>query len=73
MVVFNEFFKEVFDLRGVINYIGKLCIKEYFFELWEFLMGEIVIYLKIYCKIFGMVIEVDYDNWDVEYFKLYIE
>ncbi|MEK4436134.1 amidohydrolase family protein [Paenibacillus sp. FSL K6-2862] len=73
LAVLNELLKEVPDLRGVINHIGKPRIKEHLFEPWEFLMGEIAKHPKIYCKISGMVTEADHDDWDVEHFKPYIE
>jgi L-fuconolactonase len=64
--------KRVPGLRGVIDHIGKPRIAEGVLEPWKSQLAEIARYPGIYCKLSGMVTEVDHQNWQPSDFTAYI-
>lgn len=68
-----ELLRQVPDLRGVIDHIGKpdICKGEAT-ESWVHTMKKIAQFPGIYCKLSGMVTEADHEHWKSEDFVPYI-
>jgi len=59
--------------RFVLNHIGKPKISYTLLEPWKSLISELAEYPGVYCKISGMVTEVDWRNWQNEDFRPYLD
>src|SRR5690606_29000390 len=48
-------------------------IKDGFFDGWASLMRDIALHENVFCKISGMVTEIDYNAWTYEQLQPYME
>ncbi|NBD28230.1 amidohydrolase family protein [Paenibacillus glycinis] len=70
--ILTELLKQVPNLRGVIDHIGKPQIAEGEFDFWARNMMVLASYPGIYCKLSGMVTEAEPHSWEYEQFVPYI-
>lgn len=68
-----ELIRQVPELRGVIDHIGKPPVKAGEIEPWFTYMEEISRFPGMYCKLSGMVTEGDHQCWKPEDFMPYIQ
>ena len=61
------------DQRFVIDHIAKPSIKSGEIQGWKKDMEAIGQYENVYCKISGMVTEADWQRWEREHFKPYLD
>lgn len=68
-----ELLRQVPNLRGVIDHIGKPSIRSDEWESWAEAMSQAAAFPGIHCKISGMVTEADHESWDYEEFAPYVQ
>lgn len=68
-----ELLRQVPNLRGVIDHIGKPSIRSDEWESWADAMSQAAAFPGIHCKISGMVTEADHESWNYEEFAPYVQ
>lgn len=68
-----ELLRQVPNLRGVIDHIGKPSIRSHEWESWTEAMSQAAAFPDIHCKISGMVTEADHESWNYEEFAPYVQ
>lgn len=68
-----ELLRQVPNLRGVIDHIGKPSIRSHEWESWTEAMSQAAAFPGIHCKISGMVTEADHESWNYEEFAPYVQ
>jgi L-fuconolactonase len=57
----------------IIDHIAKPFIKDGFLSPWKEEMTELAKFPNVYCKLSGMVTEADWQNWQPEHLKPYLD
>lgn len=68
-----DLLRQIPNLRGVIDHIGKPSIRSNEWESWANAMSQAASFPGIHCKISGMVTESRHESWNYEEFVPYIE
>jgi L-fuconolactonase len=69
----KEFLQQFDNQSFIIDHLAKPYIKKGEIEAWAKDMQAIAQFENVYCKISGMVTEADWQHWQVEDFKPYLD
>lgn len=69
----KEFLQQFDNQLFIIDHLAKPYIKKGEIEAWAKDIKEIAQYENVYCKISGMVTEADWQHWQAEDFKPYLD
>jgi L-fuconolactonase len=61
------------DQPFVIDHLAKPLIKEQRLDPWQQLMKEIAAHQNVYCKVSGLITEADWQAWQPDDFKPYLD
>ncbi|MDR8392721.1 amidohydrolase family protein [Aliifodinibius sp. S!AR15-10] len=68
-----EFASKFSDQKFVLDHIAKPEIKDQKIDEWEEGIRELAKHPKMYCKVSGMVTEADWDQWQPDDFRPYLD
>ena len=69
----NEFVRRFPDQPFVINHLAKPFIREGIFDDWQKQMRLMAQSQNVSCKLSGLVTEADWQSWNTDDFRIYIE
>jgi L-fuconolactonase len=69
----NELVGQLSDQKFVIDHLAKPSIKEQKTAPWREELCQVAQHKNLYCKISGLVMEADWQNWKKEDFKYYMD
>ncbi|HIJ66588.1 MAG TPA: amidohydrolase family protein [Candidatus Hydrogenedentes bacterium] len=65
--------RECPNIRFILDHIGKPDIKNHVFEPWKTELKTLAEMANVWCKMSGLVVEADMDNWTRDDLKPYID